>query len=103
MSVNALRHGFRRQNRSGAIIVLTAILLVVLFAMLALSLDVGYVAVVHTELDRAVDAGALAGAAMLADGVAEAEASARQFVKANLVGSRAVEDEIGFERIDGLC
>ena len=87
-----LRRTRCRQNRSGAIIVLVAVLMVAMFAMLAVSIDVGYVATCRTELVRASDAGALAGAAVLADGLAEAEAAARQFIKANIVGARPVED-----------
>ena len=47
---------------------LTAILMVVLMALLALSIDTGYMYTMQTELDRSVDAAALAGAASLVEG-----------------------------------
>ncbi len=50
------------------------------------------------ELDRAVDAGALAGAARLPEGIAEASAEARSFVRQNRVGSMELTDaEISIE------
>ena len=47
---------------------LTAILMIVLMALLALSIDTGYMYTMQTELDRSVDAAALAGAASLVEG-----------------------------------
>ena len=92
MLANALRRASCRRTRSGAVLVLVAILMVAMFAIMALSIDIGYVATVRTELDRANDAGALAGAGMLIYGAAEAKSTVRRFVKANLVGARQVLD-----------
>ena len=49
-------------NQKGAVIVMVAILMVVLIGCAALAVDVGYLYVARTELQRAADAGALAGA-----------------------------------------
>jgi Flp pilus assembly protein TadG len=52
-------------NRRGAIVVLTAVLLVVLLAIVALAVDLGYIMVVHAQLQNAADAAAMAGASQL--------------------------------------
>lgn len=49
-------------NDSGAIAVITAIMLTMLLSFVALSIDVGHLAVTKNELQNAADAGALAGA-----------------------------------------
>ncbi|MEO0529037.1 MAG: pilus assembly protein TadG-related protein [Planctomycetota bacterium] len=49
-----------RSDRRGAIIVLSAILMIVMFCMAALAIDMGYMFVVRTQLQAAADAGALA-------------------------------------------
>ena len=50
------------EPRRGAVVVLAAACLVLLFGFLAFSIDVGYMAVVEAELQTAVDAAALAAA-----------------------------------------
>jgi hypothetical protein len=62
--------------------------MVVMMGFIALSVDVGYMSNVQTEMDRAVDAGALAGAGALPEGPAEADAVARMFVAMNPVGNQ---------------
>src|SRR6266566_4670472 len=57
-----LHHDTRRR---GAIIPLFAILLIPLMGMLAFSIDVGWIALVKTDLQTAADAAALAGAEKL--------------------------------------
>ena len=54
-------HTVRRQrDRKGVIVVLTAFLLTVLFAFLALSVDTGRVVLTETEMQNAADAASLA-------------------------------------------
>jgi Flp pilus assembly protein TadG len=53
---------FRSLNRRGAVVVLVALFLVVIVAMLAFALDVGFICRVQSELQNAADAAALAGA-----------------------------------------
>lgn len=53
------------RNESGAVAIITAILMVVLLGFLALVVDIGRIAVVQNELQDAADAAALAGARAL--------------------------------------
>lgn len=59
----------RQGERRGAIIVMVAILLVVLLGCVALAVDIGHLYVARTELQRAADAAALAGAQALGRGL----------------------------------
>jgi Flp pilus assembly protein TadG len=52
-------------DQSGAMAVLAALLVVVLLSVSALAVDYGYMAWVRGELQKAADAGALAGARVL--------------------------------------
>lgn len=54
-----------RKNRSGNILVLTALLLVPMCGFVAFAIDVGYMGLARTQLQAAADAGALAGAQVL--------------------------------------
>jgi Flp pilus assembly protein TadG len=56
-----------RRCRHGAITPLVAILLVFLLACVAFSVDLGYIALVHAQLQNAADSAALAGASQLLD------------------------------------
>jgi Flp pilus assembly protein TadG len=53
------------RDESGAVAILTAILMVVLLGFLALAVDIGHLATVKNELQNAADAAALAGARAL--------------------------------------
>jgi uncharacterized protein YegL len=88
--VTRYRSGKRR--RRGVIIVLTALLLIGMMAILAFSIDIGYMQNARVEMDRAVDAGALAGAGMLVEGDAEAANEARIFAQQNPVAGRPLEN-----------
>jgi Flp pilus assembly protein TadG len=91
------RRSLRR--RKGNIIVLTAVLLVACVALLAMSIDVGYLYSIRTELQRSADSAAIAaawelidqnGSAGDADGEdlsANAIAKATQFAALNAVGT----------------
>jgi len=57
----------RRNERKGNIAVLTGFMLVGLFGMVAFAVDLGYLHVARTELQRSADAAALAGALELMD------------------------------------
>lgn len=88
LSVRARR---RDIDRHGNVIVLTAIMMVVMMAFLAFAVDVGYIANTKSELRRAVDAGALAGAGRLVDGVEAARPQVINFVQRNLIGARTAD------------
>ena len=87
---NRVRRTLRRkpQLRRGAVLILTALMLVFMLGLLAFSIDVGYMLTCRTEAQRAADAGALAGAGSLADGVQVAEQQARDFTQRNAIGRK---------------
>lgn len=76
-----------RDARRGNIVVFSAFLMVMMMAMLALSVDVGYIFTMQTQLQRAVDAAALAGAQDLVHGIEQAENRATEYLVRNPVGS----------------
>lgn len=92
----------KRRDRRGVIAVLTALLLVMMVALLAFAIDVGYLQVAKTQLQQAADAAALAataeliddealasGATDLSDEIAVARSRAVQYGAANPVGASA--------------
>lgn len=81
------------QLRRGAIAVFAAIMLVAMVCFLALSLDVGFIMNVRTELQRSVDAGAFAGTGTLVEGPAATITAARQYVRANMGPRQPLDDE----------
>jgi Flp pilus assembly protein TadG len=102
-----MRGSLRQQKRRGTIAVLTAVMLVVLLGMVAFSVDVGYLVLARSELQRSSDAAALAATWELIDeeelttggNAAASEANARfaasQFAGLNSVlrQAAAVPDE----------
>jgi hypothetical protein len=74
-------------KRRGNVLVLSALLMIFMMAMVAFATDVGYICLMRGELQRAVDAAALAGAAELQYGVPEAQAKAKEYLVRNPVGS----------------
>lgn len=73
-----------RERRRGAVVILVALMLVVLMAMVSFAIDIGYVANVQTQLQRAADSAALAGAAeMNRSGISAARARAQQIGQLN--------------------
>jgi len=82
-----------RMRRKGTILVLSAFLMIVMFAMLAFSIDMGYMMTVQTEIQRSVDSAALASVGMLAQGEDHAQAKAVEFLVRNPVGSQTAVDE----------
>jgi hypothetical protein len=53
---------YNRRQRRGSIAVFALVVLIIFFAMLAFSLDIGYIQVTRTELQRAADSAATAAA-----------------------------------------
>jgi Flp pilus assembly protein TadG len=76
-----------KRPRHGNIIVFSAILMVAMMAMLALSVDVGYIYTMQAQLQRSVDSAALAGVQDLVNGVDQAQAAATEYLVRNPVGS----------------
>jgi Flp pilus assembly protein TadG len=77
------RHG----KRNGNIVVLAAFFMIVMMAFLAMSIDLGYMYTSRTELQRSVDAAALAGVQDLVNSVDDAQAAATEYLVRNPVGS----------------
>ena len=71
--------------RRGNIILLTAFLMVIMMAMVAFAVDVGYMYTMQCQLQRSVDAAALAGAGELINGIDEAEAVAKRLQRVGSV------------------
>src|SRR5207245_2417987 len=62
-----LRLRVPRTGRRGAVLPLTAILVVFLVALVAFAVDMGWIMVVHVQMQSAADAASLAGAQQLLD------------------------------------
>jgi len=75
-----------RTPRRGIIIVLTALLLMFMIGVIAFAVDMGFIANARTEIQRATDAAAYAGAGELVNGTGPATAAAQQYLVANNVG-----------------
>jgi Flp pilus assembly protein TadG len=71
--------------------------MVLFFGMLALSIDLGYVASTQSELQRATDAAALAGAGVLADGATGAQSKAFEFLARNPIAQSILYEEENWE------
>ena len=56
-----------RRSRRGSVLPLTAILVIFLFALVALAVDLGWIIAVDTQMQSAADSAALAGASKLLD------------------------------------
>jgi Flp pilus assembly protein TadG len=56
-----------RNERRGAVLPLTAVLIIFLFGLIAFAVDLGWIMAVHTQMQSAADSAALAGAAQLLD------------------------------------
>ena len=84
-----LKHKSRR--RRGAIVVLTAILLVLMLGVIAFAVDMGYVLLVRTQLQTAADSSSLAAAASTNLSRADFEAVAKQFAGYHQATGRAVQ------------
>jgi Flp pilus assembly protein TadG len=81
----------RPQQRRGATLVLAALLIVLILALVAFSVDVGYIVLARTQLQAAADAAALAAAASTNLPRADMEVVAKQYAEANKVANRSVQ------------
>jgi hypothetical protein len=78
-------------HRSGVITVLAAVMLVILLAMIAFAVDLGYVALARTQLQTAADTTALAAAANVNQSQASMVATAQYFGSQQTVAGRPVQ------------
>ncbi|MCA9246104.1 MAG: TadE/TadG family protein [Planctomycetales bacterium] len=80
----------KKRRRRGATMILIALMMVMLLAMVAFAVDVGRMYATRSQLQTAVDAGALAAGLQLredSDDIAAAVAAGEDFVQQNRVGS----------------
>ena len=83
-----------RTRRRGAVAPLVVISLTVLLSTAALSFDLGYVYVAHSEMQRAVDASTMAGASQLKVGtVADVQAEATLYAQNNFVAGQSLASQ----------
>ncbi len=75
-------HSMRRGN----ILVLTALFMTGLTALLALSIDLGHIYTTQSQLDRSVDAAALAGASQLSEGHEATQEKIVEYLVRNPIG-----------------
>jgi len=74
--------------KRGIIVVLAAVLMIVMMAMMAFSIDVGYKYTMQAQLQRSVDAATLAGAGTLIDGEDAAIEKVHEYLVLNPVGTQ---------------
>lgn len=85
-------HAIRRVKRPsrGAILLLTAFLLVFLLGVIAFSVDLGYVVLARTQLQCAADSAALAAGATMGSSEEDSIASGTKYASLNRVGNHQV-------------
>lgn len=79
------------QVRRGSIIVLSVIMMMIVLAMCAFAIDLGYICVAKTQLQNTADAAALAGVAELANGRVAVRAAVAEMAANNRAGGRTVK------------
>ncbi len=78
------------RSRRAAITVLAAVFMVVMLGFVAFGIDVGYMAVVKTQLQNAADSAAMAAAANMGGTQANMISSAQQFAGYHMAGGAKV-------------
>ncbi|MCS7304319.1 MAG: VWA domain-containing protein [Thermoguttaceae bacterium] len=84
---------YKHPQQPGAILVLTAVLMVVLIGMVAFGVDLGYVVLTRTELQAAADAAALAGAGAAAEGKSAATQAVYRFASMHTAAGQSIRPE----------
>ena len=82
---------YARDGRRAAILVMSAVMMVVLVGMVAFGVDIGYIVLMRTQLQAAADSAALAGAGAAIDGTAAAEAEALKYVSLHTSGGENID------------
>ncbi len=77
-------------GRRGAILVLAALMLIIIFAFAALTIDLGYMSLTATQLQNAADAAALAAIVRLPEGLEAVIQEAQGTANSNHAGGNAV-------------
>lgn len=101
-SMSTTDHPSRPDDReSGQVLVLFAMVVVVLMGFAALVLDVGRLRLAEQDLWNALDAGALAGVAVLPDDGARASTLAEQYLQDNYPGDPIANRTVSFRCLVG--
>ncbi|MBN1395917.1 MAG: VWA domain-containing protein [Pirellulales bacterium] len=79
------------KRRRGAVVVLTAVMLVMLLGFVAFAVDVGYIGMVRTQLQSAADSAALAAAGSSGESEAQIVQTAQEFANANTAAGRQIQ------------
>ncbi|HEY2883031.1 MAG TPA: pilus assembly protein TadG-related protein [Pirellulales bacterium] len=85
-----VRAEFNGCRRRGAVAVLAAVLMIVMVGFIAFGVDVGYMMVVKTQLQNAVDSAAMAAAANMSGTQANMQTVAKQFAAYHKAGGTAI-------------
>jgi Flp pilus assembly protein TadG len=85
------RSSKKQSRRRGMIAVLSAVLFIVMLAMVAFAVDIGYMGMVKTELQSAADASALAAAGASNQSRSGMVQVAQSFAQYHQLGARAVQ------------
>ncbi|MDX1965106.1 MAG: pilus assembly protein TadG-related protein [Pirellulales bacterium] len=80
-----------KHRRRAATLVLTAVMMIVLLSMVALSIDCGYVVLVRTQLQNAADSAALAASFEIGRPLADAVAKAQEYGAFHNAAGRSVQ------------
>lgn len=78
----------RTGRKRGIIVILAAAMMIVMMAMLAFSIDVGYMYTMQSQLQRSVDAATLAAAGSLINGQDAADDAIHEYLVRNPVGTQ---------------
>ncbi|MEX0702000.1 MAG: vWA domain-containing protein [Planctomycetales bacterium] len=96
----------RQTQRRGAVIVLAAVCLIVIFAFAAFTVDVGYISLARTQMQASADAAALAAAAELSGGEKAVRSAAEAVAGKNFVGQQPThivsEEDVELGKWDDL-
>ena len=90
MMLSLLPSKRRRSDRRGIVLVLSAVLIVVVCALAAMAIDVGFMMLVKTQLQVAADAGALAAGNSLHLSRSEIKAVGKDFTTKHVAGGRKI-------------
>ncbi len=80
----------KRNDRRAAVLLLATLFLVVMFALLAFAVDIGYISLAQTQLQSAADAAALAAASYIPNDINTARQKAITFATQNKAGGKTI-------------
>ncbi len=80
----------QNETRKGAILVLSAFVIIIVFAFVSFTIDLGYMTVMKTGLQSTADSAALGAVLELGNGQAQARQMAKDLAAANIVGGSGV-------------